>query len=84
MATGTISSKGQITIPKTIREFLKVEPSDKIVFTPLEEGKVLITYKQSLASNLFGMLKHRRLEKPVTLEKMEETIRERRTNREKQ
>ena len=84
MATGTISSKGQITIPKQIREFLKVEPSDKIVFTPLEEGKVLITYKQSLASNLFGMLKHRRLEKPVTLEKMEETIRERRTNREKQ
>ena len=84
MATGTISSKGQITIPKQIREFLKVEPSDRIVFTPLEEGKVLITYKQSLASNLFGMLKHRRLEKPVTLEKMEETIRERRTNREKQ
>ena len=84
MATGTISSKCQITIPKTIREFLKVEPSDKIVFTPLEEGKVLITYKQSLASTLFGMLKHRRLEKPVTLEKMEETIRERRTNREKQ
>ena len=83
MTTSTISSKGQITIPKQIREFLKVEPSDRIAFTPLEEGKVLITYKQSQVSNLFGMLKHRRLEKPVTLAEMEETIRKRRTNREK-
>ena len=45
----------QVTLQK-IREFLKVEPSDRIVFTPLEEGKVLITYKQSQVSNLFGML----------------------------
>jgi len=84
MISSTISSKGQITIPKKIRDFLKVEPSDRIVFTPIEEGKVLITYKQSPVSNLFGMLKHHKLKKPVTLEKMEETIRKRRANREQQ
>ena len=59
MITGTISSKGQITIPKKIRELLKVDTSDKIVFIPIEDGKVMITIKQNPATALFGMLKHR-------------------------
>ena len=81
MITGTISSKGQITIPKKIRELLKVETSDKIVFIPLEGGKVMITGKQNPAALLFGMLKHRRPARPVSLEKMDSAIRKRRTKR---
>ena len=81
MMIGTISSKGQVTIPKKIREFLKVESSDKIVFIPLEDGKVLITNKQNPASALFGMLKHRRLPQPISLEEMKTAIDKRRTAR---
>ena len=81
MIISTISSKGQITIPKKIREFLKLGTYDKIVFIPLEEGKVLITSKQNPAKSLFGMLKHRRLSKPVSIEEMETSIRERREKR---
>jgi len=81
MITGTISSKGQVTIPKEIREFLKVEPSEKIIFIPLEEGKVLITNKENPVSALFGMLRHRRLARPVSLKEMDSAIRKRRTQR---
>ena len=81
MYTGTISSKGQVTIPKKIRDYLKVGRFDKIVFIPLEEGKVVITNKQNSATELFGMLKHRKPSKPVSLPEMKIAIRSRRAKR---
>ena len=81
MITGTLSSKGQITIPKKIRELLKAEISDKIVFIPLGNGEVMISTKQNSATELFGMLKHKRLAKPVSLEEMESAIQKRRAKR---
>lgn len=81
MITSTISSKGQITIPKKIRELLKAEISDKIVFIPLENGKVMISTKQNSATELFGILKHKRLAKPVSLEEMESAIQKKRAKR---
>jgi len=81
MITGTVSSKGQVTIPKQIRDFLKLKKSDKIVFIPLEDGNVLMTRKQVPASALFGMLRHRKKEKPVSVEDMEKIIRKKRAQR---
>jgi antitoxin PrlF len=37
--TATVSSKGQLTIPKPVRERLGLEPGSKVLFT-LREGKV--------------------------------------------
>ena len=81
MITGTVSSKGQVTIPKQIRDFLKLKKSDKIVFIPLEDGNVLMTREQVPASALFGMLRHRKKEKPVSVEDMEKIIRKKRAQR---
>ena len=81
MITSTISSKGQITIPKEIRGLLQANTSDKIVFIPIENGKVMITIKQKPATALFGMLKHKRPARPVSLEKMEAAIQKRRAKR---
>ena len=81
METGTLSSKGQITIPKKIREYLNIQTSEKIIFIPLEEGKVLITAEQKSATSIFGMLKHRRKNQPVSTEQMEDAIRKRRLKR---
>lgn len=81
MISSTISSKGQVTIPKKIREFLKVGTFDKIVFIPLEDGQVLITNKQKPATALFGMLKHRKPQKPVSVEDMKTAVRARRVKR---
>lgn len=81
MIISKITAKGQITIPKRIRDFLKVKTSDTIEFTLLEEGKVLIMSEQKSAEALFGMLKHRKPSQPVTPEEMDDAIRDRRQKR---
>ena len=81
MITGTVSSKGQITIPKKIREFLNVDTFDKIVFIPLEEGQVMMTNKQNSAAELFGMLSHRKLSKSVSVDDMKRAVHKRRAKR---
>ena len=84
MLAGTVSSKGQVTIPKEIRKILRVGPSDKVVFTPLGEGKALITSANRPASDIFGILKHRKLERPVSIDDMELAIKERQIGRGKE
>ena len=81
METGTLSSKGQITIPKKIREYLNIQTSEKILFIPVEDGKVLITAEQKSATSIFGILKHRRKERPVSAKQMEDAIQKRRLKR---
>ena len=81
MEISTISSKGQVTIPKKIRDFLNVRTFDKIAFIPLNDGQVLITTKQNSATSLFGMFNHRKPKKPVSIEEMEALIRVRRAKR---
>jgi len=81
MIAGTVLSKGQTTIPKKIRELVKVQAYDKIVFVPLEDGKVMITSKQNPATAFSGMLKHRKQERPASLKEMDTAIRKRRARR---
>lgn len=38
-----ITSKNQVTIPKTVRNFLKVKPSDSIKWTINANGQVSVT-----------------------------------------
>ncbi|PXF56660.1 MAG: AbrB family transcriptional regulator [Deltaproteobacteria bacterium] len=83
MLAGTVSSKGQVTIPKEIRKVLRVGPSDKVVFTPLGKGKALITSANRSASDVFGILKHRKLERPVSIDEMEFAIKNRQIRRSK-
>jgi antitoxin PrlF len=81
MITSKITSKGQITIPKIIREYLEVDTSDTIEFTMLEEGKVLMTSEKKSATALFGLLSHRKLKEPVSPEAMDAAIKDRRRKR---
>ena len=41
MATATLTQKGQITIPKKIRQTLNLKANDKIVFV-MREGQIII------------------------------------------
>ena len=81
MITSTMTSKGQITVPKKIREFLGVEDSDRLSFTPLEDGNVLLSVEHPSAEILFGMLRSRQRSKPVSIEEMEAAIAKRRLQR---
>ena len=38
----TITIKGQVTIPKAMREYLGLEPGDEVVFSYMESGAVRI------------------------------------------
>ena len=38
----TLSSKGQITIPKEIRDFLALEEMDKLIFTTINKNLLLV------------------------------------------
>jgi AbrB family looped-hinge helix DNA binding protein len=42
MATSTITSKGQVTIPKTIRRSLMLKTGDKIEFIISENNELLV------------------------------------------
>jgi AbrB family looped-hinge helix DNA binding protein len=72
MSTATMTSKGQTTIPKDIREKLRLKPGDRIHFVTLPDGTVRL-----LAQNLpIAALKHM-LGKPkrtLTVEEMNEAI----------
>ncbi|MEM2922547.1 MAG: AbrB/MazE/SpoVT family DNA-binding domain-containing protein [Nitrososphaerota archaeon] len=38
----TVSEKGQVTIPKEVRDHLTIKPGDKVLFV-IEDGKVSLT-----------------------------------------
>lgn len=40
--TATVTAKGQITIPKAVREALGVKAGSKVDFKPLEDGHIAI------------------------------------------
>ncbi len=37
----TVTSKGQVTIPKAIRDFLRIQPNDRVEFV-VENGQVVV------------------------------------------
>lgn len=73
MAAARVTSKGQITVPKRIRERLGVRPGDRIVFRECDDGSVVVEAETIDLLGLRGVVKPRR--RGVSLEKMEEAIR---------
>ncbi|MEB4589663.1 type II toxin-antitoxin system PrlF family antitoxin [Candidatus Thiothrix sp. Deng01] len=69
MSTATITSKGQTTIPKDIRDALDLQPKDKIQFTLLSDGTVILRAKRRSILELHGML-HQPGSKPIPLDDM--------------
>ncbi len=75
MATSTITSKGQTTIPKSIRDRLGLKPGDRVEFL-IEDGDRVVMIPATLSlSDLAGCLPAP--DEPVSLEEMERTIRDR-------
>lgn len=73
MPTATITSKGQITVPKEIREHLGVAPGDRLSFQISSAGEVVVEPETVDVRTLRGMLKHRG--RPVSLEEMDLAVR---------
>jgi len=52
----TLTSKGQTTIPKEIRDSLNMKEGDRMTFTLLPDGTVLMRVKNKSISDLAGRL----------------------------
>ena len=57
MGLAKLTSKGQITVPKSIREYLELHVGDKIEFIIDHKGRVIITAKTVDIEDVFGMIK---------------------------
>ena len=56
-ADSTLTSKGQTTIPKDIRETLGMKSGDRMTFTMLPDGTVLMRVKNRSVMGLAGSLR---------------------------
>lgn len=74
MAMATITSKGQITIPKDIRDSLLLRNGDKVDFTITDQGEVLLRPLSKRVDDLFGRL-HRSDREPLSVAEMDTAIR---------
>jgi antitoxin PrlF len=65
----TLTSKGQTTIPKGIRDKLAINSGDRITFTLMPDGTVLMRVKNRSVLELAGVLR-RKGQKPVPIEQL--------------
>ena len=63
----TLTSKGQTTIPKPIRDSLRMKAGDKMSFTLMPDGVVVMRVKNKHVFDLGGFL-HKKGRKPVPIE----------------
>jgi AbrB family looped-hinge helix DNA binding protein len=68
-----MTSKGQITVPKEVREHLKLEAGDRIVFVIHSGQDVSLKPAKTDVRELHGML-YRKGRRPRSLEEMDDGI----------
>ena len=57
MAYSTVTSKGQVTIPKSLRKRMGIEEGSKLLF--VDDGDRILVYKiSSDLENIYGAVKH--------------------------
>jgi antitoxin PrlF len=77
MPTATLTSKGQVTIPKEIREKLRLKTGDRVLFTVDDSGAVQVRAQNRSLLDRIGFMKHLvKRTKPVSVEEMNEAIAE--------
>ena len=68
-AAATLTSKGQTTIPKEIRDSLGMKAGDRMTFTLMPDGTVVMRVKNKSITQLAGLL-HKKGRKPVPIEQL--------------
>jgi AbrB family looped-hinge helix DNA binding protein len=73
MPTSTLTSKGQLTVPKAIRDRLGLHEGDRVEFRVTGEGQVVVEAGTVDLRDLRGALKGEG--RRVSVEEMEEAVR---------
>lgn len=72
MQESTVTSRGQTTLPRAVREALGLRPGDRVRYLLLENGEVRLLRPRPVSS-LAGLL-HRPGAAPVGLDEMDAAI----------
>ncbi|MFZ1389774.1 MAG: AbrB/MazE/SpoVT family DNA-binding domain-containing protein [Thiolinea sp.] len=70
----TVTQKGQVTIPKNMRDSLHLMTGDKVEFALNERGEIVIKPLTRKVAEVAGLLSKYKKSKPVTVEMMNEAI----------
>ena len=76
MAMAKLTSKGQVTIPKPVREMLCLNTGDRLEFVIMENGDVVLRPITKHVDDVFGKL-YKPGRKPVSIKEMDAAIKER-------
>ncbi|HZM96227.1 MAG TPA: AbrB/MazE/SpoVT family DNA-binding domain-containing protein [Vicinamibacterales bacterium] len=74
MPEATLTTKGQVTIPKAVRDHLKLETGARVEFVIEGDGTVVLKPLTRHVHELAGLL-YRSGRRPVSIEDMNESIR---------
>jgi antitoxin PrlF len=69
----TVTSKGQITIPKEIRDQMGLKPGDRVDFVKDRTGRISLKPINTDIRSLKGIIKSP-FKRPITIEEMNEAI----------
>ena len=69
----TVSDKGQVTVPKNIRDQLHIATGSKLDFQVEQDGSLRVRVLVRGSDNLFGLV-HRPGIKPLSIKAMDEGI----------
>jgi AbrB family looped-hinge helix DNA binding protein len=72
MSTATITSKGQLTLPKAVRDALDLHPGDRVNFVRMEDGRYAVLPANLPVMALKGIIAGPAA--PVSLESMDRAI----------
>jgi AbrB family looped-hinge helix DNA binding protein len=74
MSLSTLTSKGQITIPKDVRELLQLHAGDKVEFIENDRHEIVLKPVTKRAADVSGILSKYKKEYPVSIEEMDQAI----------
>lgn len=72
MSTATLTSKGQLTLPKDVRDDLGVGPGDRVNFVRMEDGNYAVMPATHSVKTLKGLIP--KPKRPVSLADMDKAI----------
>jgi AbrB family looped-hinge helix DNA binding protein len=73
VATATVTSKGQITIPSRVRSALGLDAGDRVEFVEVEKGQFALVAATRSVRELKGMFQGKR-SKPISIDEMNAAI----------
>lgn len=72
MTAATVTSKGQLTLPKDVRAALGVGPGDRVDFVRMEDGNFAVLPATHSVKKLKGIIA--KTKRPISLADMEKAI----------